>query len=138
MLTSLHHIISALIISLMLTNMIWYHLHYWWKILLLLILPIIQVSILLFTPYFSRVIMQLQLQPQEFVRGLAIDFIFVYRVGWRTILLFQCNCVIDLFNAEWHAMMFWTCFVSSSWWILVSKKFYVENKLKTPDIIAVY
>ncbi|KAK9912013.1 hypothetical protein M0R45_035887 [Rubus argutus] len=30
------------------------------------------VSILLFTPYFSRVIMQLQLQPQEFVRGLAI------------------------------------------------------------------
>lgn len=30
------------------------------------------VSILLFTPYFSRVIMQLQLQPQEFVTGLAI------------------------------------------------------------------
>ncbi|KAM5550662.1 putative sodium/metabolite cotransporter BASS4, chloroplastic [Rosa sericea] len=30
------------------------------------------VSILLFTPYFSRVILQLQLQPQEFVRGLAI------------------------------------------------------------------
>ncbi|CAN6697502.1 unnamed protein product [Malus baccata var. baccata] len=30
------------------------------------------VSILLFTPYFSRVILQLQLQPQEFVRGLAL------------------------------------------------------------------
>ncbi|KAL6129620.1 hypothetical protein ACLB2K_072970 [Fragaria x ananassa] len=30
------------------------------------------VSILFFTPYFSRVILQLPLQPQEFVRGLAI------------------------------------------------------------------
>ncbi|CAB4299273.1 unnamed protein product [Prunus armeniaca] len=30
------------------------------------------VSILLFTPYFSRIILQLQLQPPEFVRGLAI------------------------------------------------------------------
>ncbi|XP_048428619.1 probable sodium/metabolite cotransporter BASS4, chloroplastic isoform X3 [Pyrus x bretschneideri] len=30
------------------------------------------VSILLFTPYFSRLILQLQLQPQEFVRGLAL------------------------------------------------------------------
>lgn len=112
MLTSLHDIISALIIvkqksigitfidiSLMLTNMIWYDLHYWWKILLLLILSIIQVSILLFTPYFSRVIMQLQLQPQEFVTGLAIEFIFAYIVGWRTILLFQCYCVINLFHA---------------------------------------
>lgn len=29
-------------------------------------------SILLFTPFFSRLILQLQLQPQEFVTGLAL------------------------------------------------------------------
>lgn len=36
----------------------------------------LQGSILLFTPLFSRLILQFKLQPQEFITGMAIEFFF--------------------------------------------------------------
>ena len=51
------------------------------SVILLVLVSMIQASILLFTPYFSRVILQLQLQPQEFVRGLAFELCLSYSIS---------------------------------------------------------
>jgi hypothetical protein len=53
-----------------------------------------QVSILFLTPYFSRLILQIQLQPQEFITGLAIYSkhksmlsIYIVLLSWCWIVL---------------------------------------------------
>ena len=50
----------------------------------LLMLLIAQVSILLFTPYFSKIILNLQLQPQEFVTGSLIKCSYFCRLVEKT------------------------------------------------------
>ena len=63
----------------------------------LLMLLIAQVSILLFTPYFSKIILNLQLQPQEFVTGSLIKCIYFCRLVEKTVgfTKFICGCLLN-------------------------------------------
>lgn len=52
-----------------------------WYMFLTIITLFVQSSILLFTPYFSKIIIQIQLQPQEFITGLLkIPLLFMTHI----------------------------------------------------------
>lgn len=73
-----------------------------------IIFLIMQISILLLTPYFSSIIMQLQIQPQEFVTGFNYWTCFCWK--WKivifiivkhAVILYQPTCILHFFGSLW-------------------------------------